>query len=133
MTLAVAVLALAGCSDGTGLTAEDLSGTWTASTYQYTDTSNSQNVVDIILRDGATFILTVEEGGTANTVLDDGQGSTSSDTGTFNSTGTTLTLGSDEFTAERNGNVLTLSYSDSSFDFGSGSTSATLRIVMNRS
>ena len=132
MALVAVALALTGCGDGTGLEAEDLQGTWTASVYEYVDNANSATVVDIIQRDGASFTLTVDGSGTASTQLDDGQGSTSSDSGTFNSTGTTLTLGGVLFAAQRDGNVLTLSDSESSFDFGAGSTSATLRVVMNR-
>ena len=128
----VASVAIAGCDGGTGLEVADLQGTWIASVYEYTDNGNSQNVVDIIQRDGASFTLTVESSGTASSLLDDGQGNTSSDSGTLDSTASTLTLGGVAFEARRNGGVLTLVDTDSSFDFGSGSTSAVLRIVMNR-
>ena len=129
----LASIAIVGCGDGTGLEVADLEGTWVASVYQYTDNGNSQNVVDIIQRDGATFTLTVDAGGTASSLLADGLGSMSSDSGTLDSGTNRLTLGGGVvFEAQRNGGVLTLVDTDSSFDFGSGSTSAALRIVMNR-
>lgn len=135
MLTAIAVsAAVVGCDDnGTGLEATDLQGTWIASVYEYTDNANALSVVDIIQRDGASFTLTVDASGSASTVFDDGLGNTSTDSGTLNSTTNTLTLGGTIFDAQRNGNVLILTDTDSSFDFGAGSTSATLRIVMNRS
>ncbi len=130
---AVAVsIALVGCSESTGLDAEDLQGSWTAAVYEYTDNANASNVEDIIQTNGASFTMTVDASGTASTLLDDGLGSTSSDSGTLNSTDTVITLGGATFNAARSGDVLTLTDADQSFDFGSGSTSATLRVVMNR-
>ena len=118
--------------DGTGLEATDLQGTWLASVYEYTDNADALNVVDLVQRDGASFTLTVDAAGTASTLFDDGVGGSSSDSGTLSSDGTVLTLAGDPFQAQRSGDVLTLSYADDSFDFGSGSVPATLRIVMNR-
>ena len=134
VTAIAASLVFAGCSDnGTGLEAVDLQGTWIASVYKYTDNANAQNVVDLIQRDGASFTLTVDANGNASTLFDDGVGGSSSDSGTLNSAGTTLTLGGMAFGAVRSGNVLTLMNPSAQFDFGSGSaTSATLMIVMNR-
>ena len=133
LTLILGLTAVAACGDSTGLDAEDLAGTWVANVYEYTDNAVSQNVVDIIDRDGATFQLSVDANGTASTVLDDGMGSTSSDSGTLDSTSMTLTLAGVPFDATRDGDLLTLVYTESSFDFGAGSTLATLRIVMTRS
>ncbi len=127
-----ASLVIIGCDDTTGLDANDLRGTWLASVYEYTDNADAQNVVDIVQRDGASFTLTVDATGTAATLFDDGLGSTSSDSGTLNSTNTTLTLGGATFDAQRNGDLLTLIDASQSFDFGSGSTPATLRVVMSR-
>lgn len=132
ITLAVAVTLVA-CGDETGLEAVDLQGTWSASVYEYTDNSDSQNVVDIIQRDGATFTMVVDASGTVSTELDDGVGGTSSNSGTFNSTGSTLTLSGTAFNASRSGDRLTLTNPEDEFDFGTGSdVSATLRIVLNR-
>lgn len=130
---AVLGLTLTACGDETGLDAVDLQGTWNATVYEYTDNANSSNVVDIIVRDGATFTLTVDATGTASSVLDDGVGGNSSDSGTLNSTGTTLTLGGISYSAVRSGDMLTLTNADQEFDFGSGSSvSASVRIVLDR-
>ncbi|NNF26493.1 MAG: hypothetical protein HKN73_04615 [Gemmatimonadetes bacterium] len=132
LTLATG-LALAACGDdGTGITAQDLQGTWEASVYEFTDNADPLSVVDVILRDGASFTLTVDADGNASTLFDNGIGGSSSDSGVLNSDGTILTLAGDPFDAVRNGDRLDLSYATSSFDFGSGSVAATLRIVMNR-
>lgn len=103
-------LAVTACDDGMDLDAEGLQGRWIAGVYEYTDNANPQNVVDIIQRDGASFELAVDASGTASTLLVDGQGGTSSDSGTLDSTGTTLTLGGIPFEAQRDGDVLTLRY-----------------------
>ena len=136
MTMVVATgLVLAGCSDGgTGLEVVDLEGTWNTTVYEYTDNTNSSSVEDVIQTNAASFTLTVDATGNATTLFDDGVGGSSSDSGSLNSAGTTLTLGGVAFDALRNGNVLTLTNANRQFDFGTGSSvSASLRIVMNRS
>ena len=102
VTAIAASLVLGGCGDdGTGLDTADLRGTWVASVYEYTDSANTLNVTDIIQRDGASFTLTVDAEGEASTLLDNGLGNTSSDSGSLNSTATTLTLGGGTFDAQR--------------------------------
>ena len=133
-SMAIALSAtLAACGDdGTGLDAMSLEGTWIAINYEYTDNADELRVVDIITRDHASFSLTVDANGTASTLLDDGVGGTSSDSGTLDSTQTTLTLAGSPFEAQRDDDKLRLTYGAASFDFGEGSTSATLRIVLIR-
>ncbi len=133
LALCLGIMAAACGDDGTGLEAEDLQGTWTATVYEFTDNANAQNVVDVIQRDGATFTLTVDGEGTASTLFDDGVGGSSSDSGTLNSEGTILTLAGVPYSASREGDVLTLVDPEAQFDFGDGSSvAATLRIVMGR-
>ena len=135
MTMVVATgLVLAGCSDdGTGLEVVDLEGAWMATVIEFTDNADLQNVVDVLQRDGASFTLTVDAAGTVSSLFDDGVGGSSSDSGSLDSTGTTLTLGGQVFSASRNANVLTLSDASDQFAFGGGSeVPATLRIVLNR-
>jgi hypothetical protein len=128
------LLVLGACGDdGTSLDTVGLEGTWNATVIEFTDNANSQNVVDLIQRDGASFTLVVDATGTASSTFDDGVGGTSSDSGTLNSDATTLTLGGQTFDATRNGDVLTLVDPGELFDFGSGSeVAATLRIVLSR-
>ena len=132
-TTLLLLLTLAACGDSTGLDADDLQGTWSATVIEFTDNAGSQNAVNILQRDNASFTLTVDADGTASSVFDDGVGDTGSDSGTLDSTGTTLTLGGQVFSASRDGDVLTLSDPNEQFDFGSGSeVPATLRIVLSR-
>lgn len=134
MTISVfiACVAMLGCEDALGIGLQDLQGTWEASTYRYAENAAPTNTVDVIQRDGASFTLTVEADGTASTLFDDGLGGSSSDSGSLDGTRTTLTLAGSEFRALRSGDVLTLTDVSTSFDFGSGSTAATLVVVMNR-
>lgn len=126
-------LAATACGDETGLEAVDLQGTWTATAYEFTDNANSAEVVDVIVRDGASFTLSVDAGGGASTLFEDGVGGSSSDSGSLNSVGTVLTLSGTPFDAARSGDTLTLTDASAQFDFGSGSSvSATLRIILSR-
>lgn len=130
--LFVASLAMLGCEDVIGIGLQDLQGTWNATTYRFAENAAPSNTIDLIQRDGASFVLTVDADGTASTLLDDGLGGSSSDSGTLDGTHTTLNLGGMAFRALRSGEVLTLTDVSQSFDFGSGSTAATLVVVLNR-
>ena len=132
ISLFAACVALVGCEDALGIGLQDLQGTWEATTYRYAENAAPSNTVDIIQRDGASFTLTVDAEGTASTLFDDGLGGSSSDSGTLDGTQTTLTLAGSTFRALRNGDVLTLTDVSAEFDFGSGSTPATLVVVMSR-
>ncbi|MEQ9398659.1 MAG: hypothetical protein RJQ04_05775 [Longimicrobiales bacterium] len=132
-TLVLAMMVSACGDDGTSLDTVGLEGTWRASAIVYTSAGNSQNQVDIVQRDGASFTLTVDAEGTATSVFVDGVGGTSSDSGTLDASATTLTLGGRTFDADRDGDVLTLVDPDAQFDFGTGSeVAATLHIVLRR-
>lgn len=134
LPLLLLVLLMAACGDdGTGIEAVDLAGTWAATVYEFRDNADPQGVVDIIQRDGASFTLTVDASGESSTLLDDGVGGSSSDSGNLNSAGTVLTLSGIPFETVRSGNTLTLTNANQQFDFGTGSAvSATLRVVLTR-
>ena len=137
----VAVLATslltAGCSDRlTGLAIGDVAGLWTASLYEYSDNANSQTRVDLVQSFGAMMTMSiVNETGvppTVGTIFDDGMGSTTSAAGTVDVAAGTLTIGADTFIIDHNGNDMTLTNASKSYDFGNGTTSATLKIVLRR-
>lgn len=130
--LFMSTLALVGCEEVIGLAFQDLQGTWDASTYRFAENADPSNTIDLIQRDGASFVLTVDSDGTASTLFDDGLGGSSSDSGTVDGTHTTLSIGETSFRALRSEDVLTLTDVSQTFDFGSGSTAATLVVVMNR-
>jgi hypothetical protein len=130
-SLVMAAIFAFGCGDSTGVTLEDLVGTWQAQSYTFSDATTS---VDLVATQGASFTLTVQEGGTVSTVFDNGIGGTSSNSGTFSADGSTLTLAGDTFTATRAGNSLTLVDATSEYDLDDDGSAdpATLTIQLQR-
>lgn len=133
--VAIGTLALVGmaCGDSTGVEVQDLVGSWNASLYQYTDNANPAQQVDLIVQ-GASFDMTVTADGTVSTLLDDGVGGTSSDSGVLTPDGTTLTIAGTAYAAQRAGDVLTLTDTTNAYDFDSNGSDdpATLMIRMVR-
>ena len=128
LVLGAMLISLVGCSDSTGLTADDLEGTWNATSMVFTNNANSAESVDVVPM-GASFTMTVAAGGSVSTVFDDGQGGTSSDSGTLSSDGSSITIGGDTFQAVRSGDQLTATNANESYDFGSGSDEAATLVV----
>jgi hypothetical protein len=113
---AVVVAGAVACGDSTGITPEDLAGTWEATEMVFTNQANTSESVDLIEL-GASLTVTVNASGTVSTVFDDGQGGTDSDSGTMSVDGSTITIGSDTYEADRSGDELTLTDATSEFDF----------------
>lgn len=111
-----ALVAAVACGDSTGITAEDLAGTWEATEIVFTNQANTSESVDLVDL-GASLTVTVEASGTVTAVFDDGQGGTDSDSGTLGVDGSTLTIGGDTFEADRSGDQLTLTDATSEYDF----------------
>ncbi len=136
-TLGVA-LALA-CGDSTGVTVEDLTGTWVATEIVFTNPANASQSVDLIDQ-GATFTLTVRSDSTFTTVITEPGEPIETRTGDVSSNGDTLTVAESgqgsptEFLASRSGDTLTLTTSDEEFDFDGDEAEdpANLRIVLRR-
>ena len=131
--LATTAFIAAACGDSTGITVEDLAGDWEATQFRFTNNSNSSEVVDLITG-GATLDVIVAASGTVTSVFDDGQGGSSSDSGTFSASGTTLTIAGDTFEAERSGDVLILTDENNEYDFDNDGSDdpATLQIRLER-
>ena len=129
--MAIVAALVGGCGDSTGVTLEDLVGTWEAQTYTFSDGTRS---VDLVATQGASFTVTVAVGGAVTTVFDDGVGGTSSDSGEFSADGNALTLVGETFSATRSGNSLTLVDATAEHDLdGDGSDDpATLTIQLQR-
>jgi hypothetical protein len=115
LATAVAAGAVA-CGDSTGITPEDLAGTWEATEIVFTNQANTSESVDLVDL-GASLTVTVNASGAVSTVFDDGQGGTDSDSGTLSVDGTTLTIGGETFEAERSGDNLTLTDATAEYDF----------------
>ena len=122
-TLALVLMAGCGDDDGTGVEADDIAGTWTATSMLFTQTAAPNAQVDVVVDEGAVVTLVLRADGTYTFtfVLDP---ENESDTGTYTTSGSTLTIDpTDEdpetFTIVRDGDTMTLT-GDDTYDFGSG-------------
>ena len=155
ITLLLTTVAVLGCGDSTGpancggtasaCTLSDLTGTWIATQFVYTDFFDSSVMVDIIPL-GGVFTLTISEDGNFTVTFRVPDGQTLNGSGTASVAGNTLTLriisglppGQDpdntDFGASVSENTLTLTNDDDEYDFdGDGSEEfATLRIVLRK-
>ena len=134
LAVGIGALLIGGCGDSTGLTVQELTGTWNATQYLYTNPANTSQAVDIVTAQGASFAMTVASDSTVSTLFDDGQVGSSSDSGTFDASGAALTLGSNTFNTSRSGDQLTLVDDTNAYDFDSDGSDelATLTITMLR-
>lgn len=137
-TGAMALILISACSDATGVTEDDLAGTWTASSMVFTSVENHELTADVIA-DGASLVLTLGADGTFSVVLNFPGEPVEDDTGTYTVTGSTLVFSdsvestTDTFTIARDGDTMTLTLSDEVFDFVDGvEEAATLVITLTR-
>jgi len=133
----VVAIAMSGCEKDTLLdfAIGDISGLWTAESYEYVSNADSNTRVDLISRDGAFLTLTVDGSVSPPTVgssFDDGMGGMTSGGGNVDLRNGTLQIGDDLYTIDQDGNSMTLTNPSTTFDFGSGPVSATLIILLNR-
>ena len=136
-SLLLTIPLLSACAGDTllGFEIGDIGGLWTASSYEFVSNATSTERVDIIDRDGAFFTLSVDDSvqpPVVGSTLDNGSGSRTDRSGTVDIRDGLMTLGDDTFSVIHDGNRMTLINEDSSFDFGSGTVSATVVITLNR-
>lgn len=113
----------------------DIGGLWIAAQYEFVRTSSSSDRVNIIARDGASFILSVDDSvrpPIVGSTLDDGSGMVTSRSGTVDIRDGTIALGDEEFVANHDRNRMTLINEAGSFDFGNGTEPATVVITLDR-
>ncbi len=132
LALSIGLFMTGACGDSTGVTVEDLVGSWNASQYLYTNPANTSQTVDIITTQGASFSMSVANDSTVSTLFDDGVGGSSSDSGDFSGDGTVLNLAGESFNASRTGSQLTLVDDTNAYDFDNDGSDdpATLTITM---
>ena len=144
--IAFALLAVAVCgceTETTGLEAVDLAGEWVATKYELTDRTTVQVTLDLVARDGASFVARIDESGSVTLTFQDGRGGGSTDTGTLRSwvTGSgrdeqahaEITAGGQRYLVGVDGDALVLVDSDRAFVIGGGTeVPATLRIELLR-
>ncbi len=140
MLAGVAVLAgVVACGDSTGVTVDDLVGSWNASKFEFVNNANSSQRFDFIAQ-GATLTLTVAAGGAYSVVATDPGQPPDTTSGTIAINGNSITISESgqgsptTFSFTLSGNTLTLTDTDETFDFDDDGTdeSATLTIVFQR-
>jgi hypothetical protein len=133
----VVAVAMSGCEKDTLLdfAIGDISGLWAAESYEFVSNADVNTRVDLISRDGASLLLTVDSRVSPPTVgssFNNGRGTTTSGGGDVDLRNGTLQIGDDRYTIDQDGNSMTLTNPTTTFDFGSGPVSATLVILLNR-
>ena len=114
-TALLATLAI-GCSDSTGpATTADLVGSWVASAFVFTNSANTSETVDVVPM-GLAYSITFTETTASGTFSIPGQ-ETETFTGTYTLAASRVTFvdsidGTETFTVGIDGNVLTISGSD---------------------
>ena len=135
----LALVLMAGCGDdSTGLEADDLAGTWTATSMVFTQTAAPMASVDIVAQDMAvlTLVLTAASTYTLTFVFPPDATENINEMGTYTTTSTSITITPTGGTAEtsalsRDGDTMTVTQDDD-FDFGSGGEPATLVTTLTR-
>ena len=134
-TLALVLMAGCGEDDGTGVEADDIAGTWTATSALFTQTAPPNATADPVVDDGAvvTFVLS-EDGGYVFTFVLLPENET--ELGTYTVSGTTLTIipvagTAETFEVARDGDTMTLT-DDDTFDFTGTEEPASLVITLTR-
>lgn len=134
---ALLVAATIGCSDSTSpATAADLTGTWNATSFVFTNTANTTESVDVIPL-GVAFTITFTETTMSGSFTFPGEAIETFE-GTFTITGDQITIsdpidGDETWTHSLTGSVLTLTATDT-FDFNDDGqeTPATMVITMTK-
>ena len=114
------------CGDSTGIAPDDIDGTWTATSFMATNPANPAESEDFLAA-GGSFTITFRADGTfTSTTVEEGV--TDTDTGTYTVSGSTITIaesGSGSPTpvvATRDGNTMTLTWSDDEIDWNDDGT-----------
>jgi len=133
--IAVALLTtLAACNSSTALDFAALTGVWIADAIVYTDNANPGTTVDVLVRDGASWQMSIQnDGGTAVT-FDDGLGNVRSFGGRFLADEGVVILDDEEYIVVRVSNRMTFTNANQMFQFdpSAGPVSATIRVEVGR-
>jgi hypothetical protein len=137
-TSALALILIAGCGDdATGVDADDIAGTWTATAIVFTQTAAPMTVVDIVDEGASLTLLLGADGSYTFTFTSPDENEV--ETGTYSVSGSTITLtetGSTQietFEISRDENTMTLTDDDMfEFDEQEGDEPATLVITLTR-
>ena len=130
-------IVLMACSDATGLSPETLDGTWTSVEMTAANAADPSQQIDLIAQ-GLSLSLEFRANGVFMLTISDVFGESESTIGTFDIVGDSITLmaeGTDvTLSAERDGDVLTVSWSEVDIDWDDDGTPdlTVFRVVMRR-
>ena len=135
---AMALILMSACSEATGVTTDELAGTWTATSLVFTSVVDSELTADLA-DEGATLTIAFDADGSFTLTFTMPQEEDEVDTGTYTAVGNILTLSdsieltTDEYSVARDGDTMTLT-ADDVFEFtaGEGEEDATLVITLTR-
>ena len=137
ISLVLAGITLVGCSDSTGLSPEALDGRWTAVEVTASNAIDPSQQIDLTAL-GFSLSLEFRANGQFTLTIADVFGNTDSTSGTFDVVGSDITLtaeGTDvTLSAERDGDVLTVNWSEIDIDWDEDGTPdlTVFRVVMRR-
>ena len=139
-TSALALILIAGCDDTgtdigteeTSVEADDIAGTWTATSMLFTQTAAPNATADPVVDEGAVVALVLNANGTYTFTFVLAP-ENELDTGTYTTSGSTLTIDPvddvpETFTIVRDGDSMTVSGEDT-YDFGSGTEEAASMVI----
>ncbi len=130
-------IVLMACSDATGLSPETLDGTWTSVEMTAANAADPNQQIDLIAQ-GLSLSLEFRANGEFMLTISDVFGDSEATMGTFDIVGDSITLmaeGTDvTLSAERDGDVLTVSWSEVDIDWDDNGTPdlTVFRVVMRR-
>ncbi len=137
MAGALAVTLATACSDSTGVTEDDLVGTWVATAATFTP--NGTTTAMDLLADGTGFTLVLQADGTYTATTTEPDSPPDVESGTYSVSGSVITLTStdfpddpDTFAVTLDGNTMTLIASNVVLDEEVGGPAGTLTIVLQR-
>ena len=134
----LALILMTGCGDDavTGVNADLIAGTWTATKMVFTADADPNDFVDIIADEGAALEIVFDADGTYDFTFTFPGFPDENETGTYSVSGSTMTItpageAAETFTISRDGDTMTLTDADD-FDFGAGDEAATVVITLTR-
>ena len=130
-------IVLMACSDATGLSPETLDGTWTSVELTAANAADPSQQIDLIAQ-GLSLSLEFRANGEFRLTISDVFGDSETTMGTFDIVGDSITLMAEgtelTLSAERDGDVLTVSWSEVDIDWDEDGTPdlTVFRVVMRR-
>jgi hypothetical protein len=139
LSVCLGVAVALGCSDSTGVAVEDLTGTWVAIQYVFTNPANQSESIDWIAA-GASLTIAIDAAGDYTATIVEPGNAPEVISGTIAVEGDVVTISESgtgsptPYVASRSGDTLTLDTSDEEYDFDGDSIEdpASLRIVLQR-